>query len=519
MDRIEQFLSVLSREYTNNGYEARYTQLLNSAFDRGWNSYTMSAQYEPLLIAVEDLRLDGNENVYCGVPNGWPKGRLELQQFIDENWAVGNQNQIWDVRNVDELESLIASGRMHMSSWFMTQWDMDNREPLQHAARVVRLSDIPQGERYVFPISINGSAHFFLQSVLERGVSLPPRVVEDCRSGRARVLFHEVYEGHGFNDTHVKTFMEANSRVYSIPMNSMAFLDANFLTPALQAEYGSVGFYYPYWENHVGSGHEWHLNNRVKVDSHLKRMRVGEIHYPYNLIHLNRRPRWHRSLSTAACFYRMGDSGASVLWTYTEPPADWTCVGPHPGNNLRGDTDWDQERFLKDNRGEGGYPPVVTDEYLRELPKLFDVDCSVNDTFLNCDVQYQGCVNWTNETMFVEPNTVFFSEKTFKPILAGQPFILAGNAGMIRHLQDLGYKTFHPYINESYDMETNPAKRMSMVLAEAERLARLSKSEMRLLMRTLAPIVMHNYELIQRRMLECTPKTKIINDIYQWVHN
>ena len=90
---------------------------------------------------------------------------------------------------------------------------------------------------------------------------------------------------------------------------------------------------------------------------------------------------------------------------------------------------------------------------------------------------------------------------------------------MMRHLHDLGYKTFHPYINESYDMETNPAKRMSMILTEAERIARLSPAEMRVFLKRVAPTVIHNYELIQRRMLECTPKTKIINDIYQWVHS
>jgi len=517
MDRIQTFLDVLAREYTNNGYEGRYTQLLKSAFDRGWNSYSMTAQYEPLLIAIEDMRYNPDGSQRLGIPNGWPKGRLELQQFLDENWAVGNQGQIWDLQIVDQVEALVASGRMHMNSWFITQWDMENREPLGHAGRLAALDTIPQGERYVFPISINGSAHFVLASVLERGVSIPQRVVEDCRQGLARILFHEVYEGHGFNDTHVKTFLESHSRAYNIPMNTMAFMDANFLTPALQAEYGSVGFYYPYWENHVGSGHEWHHNNRVKVDSHIKRLRAGEARHPYNVIHLNRRPRWHRSVSTAACFYRMSE--ASVLWTYTEPPNDWTAVGPYAGNNLRGDPDWDPEKFVNDSRGEGGYPPIIDDDYLSIIPKLYDVDCSVNDTFLNCDVQYQGAVNWTNETMFVEPNTVFFSEKTFKPILAAQPFILAGNAGMMRHLHDLGYKTFHPYIDESYDMETNPAKRMSMILTEAERIARLSPAEMRVFLKRVAPTVIHNYELIQRRMLECTPKTKIINDIYQWVHS
>ena len=508
MDKLEEFLTNLTVEYANNGYAERYQTLLDSAFSYGWHSYHMEAQYEPLLIAIEDYRIDSEGLPYLGIPNGWPKTHSGLSQFIAENWAVGNQNQIWGVENPEHLERKIVNREHHMNSWFITQWDMENKEPLKHAARLVGLNDIPPGERYIFPISINGSAHFFLDSVLEMGVWIPPRVVEDTKNGLAKIVFHEVYEGHGFNNLQngpdapkgacVRTFLEANARSYGIPFERMAFLDANYFTPTLQAEYGSKGFYYPYWENHVGAGHMWH-DQRTLVNSHIQRMIKRDMNYEYNLIHLNRRARWHRALTTTACFYRWRD--LPVLWSYTEPDRNWL-------------TDW--HRTIEQDLINAG---VTGQDYLDAMPKLIDCDRETNDTFLNCDMQYRAYVNFTNETMFVEPNTMFFSEKMFKPILACQPFILSGNAGSLKHLRELGYKTFHPYIDESYDLEANPAKRMSMLLAEAERIARMSPAEIKLFMSRVAPICIHNYDTINQRMDNCIPMIKIINELYHWVQS
>jgi hypothetical protein len=55
------------------------------------------------------------------------------------------------------------------------------------------------------------------------------------------------------------------------------------------------------------------------------------------------------------------------------------------------------------------------------------------------------------------------TEKVFKSIAAGHPFILAGNAGSLRHLQELGFSTFSPYINEDYDYPGSPDERMLRV--------------------------------------------------------
>jgi len=43
------------------------------------------------------------------------------------------------------------------------------------------------------------------------------------------------------------------------------------------------------------------------------------------------------------------------------------------------------------------------------------------------------------------------TEKTVKPIAAGMPFVMIGCKGFLRRLRQIGFRTFHPYIDESYD--------------------------------------------------------------------
>ena len=46
---------------------------------------------------------------------------------------------------------------------------------------------------------------------------------------------------------------------------------------------------------------------------------------------------------------------------------------------------------------------------------------------------------------------MFLTEKTFKPIKHGQLFFVAGPAGSLQALRDLGYKTFDHVLDNMYD--------------------------------------------------------------------
>jgi hypothetical protein len=90
------------------------------------------------------------------------------------------------------------------------------------------------------------------------------------------------------------------------------------------------------------------------------------------------------------------------------------------------------------------------------------------------DLNYNLAVNITKEDYektFVSvvtetltlPNTLFFSEKIWKPIMVGHPFLLLGNQHSLRYLKDLGYKTFDKWFNEDYDSKFDSDTRARMI--------------------------------------------------------
>jgi len=63
----------------------------------------------------------------------------------------------------------------------------------------------------------------------------------------------------------------------------------------------------------------------------------------------------------------------------------------------------------------------------------------------------------------------------------------------------LGYKTFHPYIDESYDLETDDNKRMMMIVNEIERLSNFSDDELRSFIENINPICDHNFNVLNEK--------------------
>ena len=65
---------------------------------------------------------------------------------------------------------------------------------------------------------------------------------------------------------------------------------------------------------------------------------------------------------------------------------------------------------------------------------------------------------------------IHLTEKTLRPLACGHPFMILNGPGALETIRSYGFKTFQPYINESYDKETAPMKRMDMVLREMRRI-------------------------------------------------
>jgi hypothetical protein len=105
--------------------------------------------------------------------------------------------------------------------------------------------------------------------------------------------------------------------------------------------------------------------------------------------------------------------------------------------------------------------------------------------------------NQTAYSLVCETNAfdhfVFFTEKTVKPILARRLFILLSGRYALAHLRELGFKTFHGIIDESYDEIEDNNERF---LAAMEQLKWLHTQDQSIILSRCKDIVDHNFTLM-----------------------
>ena len=93
------------------------------------------------------------------------------------------------------------------------------------------------------------------------------------------------------------------------------------------------------------------------------------------------------------------------------------------------------------------------------------------------DAINQSSIHIVIETMSTG-KLVYITEKTWKPISVKKPFIIYGVFGSIAWLHEHGYKTFHPFINEEYDMIHDDTLRKQAIIEEMKRIASMNPEEL-----------------------------------------
>lgn len=91
---------------------------------------------------------------------------------------------------------------------------------------------------------------------------------------------------------------------------------------------------------------------------------------------------------------------------------------------------------------------------------------------------------------------IFITEKTYRAILFKHPFIIAGNPGSINALKQRGFKTFSPWIDESYDLIENDTERLNAIVAEVERLCNFTDEQWIEWQNGIKEIVEHNFKFM-----------------------
>lgn len=84
------------------------------------------------------------------------------------------------------------------------------------------------------------------------------------------------------------------------------------------------------------------------------------------------------------------------------------------------------------------------------------------EMYINPDAYIDTYFSMVTETVFAYPYS-FRTEKIWKPIAMGHPFIVASNRGYYRDLHRLGFQTFGHVIDETFDLIDNDQDRIERI--------------------------------------------------------
>lgn len=131
----------------------------------------------------------------------------------------------------------------------------------------------------------------------------------------------------------------------------------------------------------------------------------------------------------------------------------------------------------------------------QDIRKLFNVSENQYSADASADYYAEDFVSTAISIVLetVTDNTkIHLTEKTIRPIACGHPFMLLAGPGSLDYLRSYGFKTFSPWIDESYDFETDTVSKINMVIKEMQRISKLNPEQLSELLKNLKEITQHN---------------------------
>jgi hypothetical protein len=148
-------------------------------------------------------------------------------------------------------------------------------------------------------------------------------------------------------------------------------------------------------------------------------------------------------------------------------------------------------------------------EYLNQIPdsqipnqkfKTLDIeDVSTANPTKIVPIEHckQSFVYLATET-HVDADVLFISEKTYKPISIGMPFITLGNPGTLELLRTKGYITFNKWFDENYDLDIPLASRIDIIVNNLKWVNSLSNFRRIVLREEMFATCQHNLEVYKQ---------------------
>ena len=132
-------------------------------------------------------------------------------------------------------------------------------------------------------------------------------------------------------------------------------------------------------------------------------------------------------------------------------------------------------------------------EFESHLPIIFDNQDNLWQKNVDENYIFQKSFLWISNETHMENKLTLFSEKTIRAILYMNPFVVNGDVGTLAYLQDLGFKTFGDFLDESYDLIQNIDERQNKIIYVIKD---LKNKNLQKLYNQMKPILDHNRDLL-----------------------
>lgn len=338
--------------------------------------------------------------------------------------------------------------------------------------------------RYVYPIFI-GNIHLYLKLTSHVGLSL--KVVDDVKKGYCKIVFILDAEGDAFNRIHE---LDSLIKKLELPKKQIYFIHGDYATD----KYNDFSFMYrtcdpfPFW-----------LKDKINLQA--------QPNFTKLFLTYNRAARIHRTLLMLLLTQNnLLESGIFSFGTIVNSKplfnsrlmAASESLSNKDLNTLFSDQEWEQLKKLQNTS-------LDYDDLINSSLHAINVNISDYDSTF---------VSLVTETLY-DKNVLFLSEKIYKPILTGHPFIVLGNPGTLTLLQKKGYKTFNQFWDELYDNEHDLYKRTNMIMDIVKKLNSKSFSELQDLRSMMQDILNHNRNLFLSEINKGNyPLLKAVTRIY-----
>ena len=203
---------------------------------------------------------------------------------------------------------------------------------------------------------------------------------------------------------------------------------------------------------------DYEENCQAMKQSHLI---YDTINKPYKFLFLNGRSRPHRKYLLEK--FKLEGLLDQSLWTNLE----------NRSGSMGQIVLWHDEQDLMLTPSKIKTLPAhyEVDRYRQQVGKTFNSGFVKNELFsdewgeiyIEPALYIDTYFSLVTETVFDYPYS-FRTEKIWKPIAMAHPWIAVANAGYYRDMRNLGFKTFDPFINESFDLIEHSQTRINRIV-------------------------------------------------------